>query len=253
MKTNIKLSTRNLNFFYGNTQALFDNNLDIHANKITAVIGPSGCGKSTHLRVYNRIFELYRNQRAVGEVLLDGKNLLDSSVDLLKLRHRIGMIFQKPTPFPMSIFDNVAYPLRLHYHLTTKELSARVEYALRSASLWDEVKDKLHTSGMALSGGQQQRLCIARALAADPEILLMDEPTSAIDPIATLRIEELVMQLKKRLTIVIVTHNMQQAARISDRTAFFYKGRIIETDDTTRIFTNPANKQTEDYITGRFG
>ena len=253
MKTNIKISTRNLNFHYGKHQALFDNNLDIYANQITAVIGPSGCGKSTHLRIYNRIFELYRNQKATGEVRLDGKNILAPDVDLLKLRHRVGMIFQKPTPFPMSIADNVAYPLKLHYKLSRSEIDDRIEEALRGASLWDEVKDKLKSSGLALSGGQQQRLCIARALAADPEVLLMDEPTSAIDPVATLRIEELVLELKKKYTIVIVTHNMQQAARISDRTAFFYKGRIVEVDDTTRIFTNPANKQTEDYITGRFG
>ena len=253
MKTNIKISTRNLNFHYGKNQALFDNSLDIYANKITAVIGPSGCGKSTHLRIYNRIFELYRNQKATGEVLLDGKNILDPDVDLLTLRHRVGMIFQKPTPFPMSIADNVAYPLKLHYKLSRSEMDDRVEAALRGASLWDEVKDKLKSSGMALSGGQQQRLCIARALAAEPEVILMDEPTSAIDPVATLRIEELVLELKQKYTIVIVTHNMQQASRISDRTAFFYKGRIVEVDDTTRIFTNPAHKQTEDYITGRFG
>ena len=253
MKTNIKISARNLNFFYGSSQALFDNNLDIHANKITAVIGPSGCGKSTHLRVYNRIFELYRNQKATGEVLLDGKNILAPNTDLLQLRHRGGMIFQKPTPFPMSIADNVVYPLRLHYKLNRSEIADRVEQALRGAALWDEVKDKLKSDGLALSGGQQQRLCIARALAAEPEVLLMDEPTSAIDPVATARIEELVLDLKQQYTIVIVTHNMQQASRISDRTAFFYKGRIVEVDDTTKIFTNPVNKQTEDYITGRFG
>ena len=253
MKTNIKISTRNLNFFYGNHQVLFDNNLDIFANQITAVIGPSGCGKSTHLRIYNRIFELYRNQKATGEVLLDGQNILNSQIDLLQLRHQIGMIFQKPTPFPMSIAENVAYPLKLHYKLNRKDTAEKVEQALRGASLWDEVKDKLNTSGMSLSGGQQQRLCIARALAAEPEVLLMDEPTSAIDPIATLRIEELILELKKKYTIVIVTHNMQQAARISDRTAFFYKGQIVEVGDTSQIFTNPANKKTEDYITGRFG
>ena len=253
MKTNIKISARNLNFFYGSSQALFDNNLDIHANKITAVIGPSGCGKSTHLRVYNRIFELYRNQKATGEVLLDGKNILAPNTDLLQLRHRVGMIFQKPTPFPMSIADNVVYPLRLHYKLNRSEIADRVEQALRGAALWDEVKDKLKSDGLALSGGQQQRLCIARALAAEPEVLLMDEPTSAIDPVATARIEELVLDLKQQYTIVIVTHNMQQASRISDRTAFFYKGRIVEVDNTTKIFTNPVNKQTEDYITGRFG
>lgn len=253
MKNNIKISARNLNFYYGEHQALFDNNLDIPANQITAVIGPSGCGKSTHLRIYNRIFELYRNQRATGELLLDGENILSPSVDLLKLRKQIGMIFQKPTPFPMSIYDNVAYPLRLHYKLTAPEISDRVEQALIGACIWDEVKDKLNSSGLALSGGQQQRLCIARAIAAEPEILLMDEPTSAIDPVATLKIEELVMELKKRFTIMIVTHNMQQASRISDRTAFFYKGHIVEEGATVDIFTNPRHKQTEDYITGRFG
>ncbi len=249
----IKISARNLNFYYGDHQALFENNLEIPANSITAVIGPSGCGKSTHLRIYNRIFELYRNQRATGEVLLDGKNILDPDVDLLKLRRRVGMIFQKPTPFPMSIFDNVAYPLRLHYNLSRSEIADRVEQALQGASIWDEVKDKLKSSGLALSGGQQQRLCIARALAAEPEVLLMDEPTSAIDPVATLKIEELVLELKSRFTIVIVTHNMQQASRISDFTSFFYKGQIIETGPTAQIFTAPANKKTEEYITGRFG
>lgn len=253
MKTDIKISARNLNFHYGDHQALFDNNLDIYANKITAVIGPSGCGKSTHLRIYNRIFELYRNQKATGEVLLDGKNILDADVDLLRLRKRIGMIFQKPTPFPMSIFDNVAYPLKLHYKLSRSEVADRVEQALRGACIWEEVKDKLKASGMALSGGQQQRLCIARAIAAEPEVLLMDEPTSAIDPVATLKIEELALELKQRFTIVIVTHNMQQASRISDRTAFFYKGQIIEADDTATIFTNPRHQKTEEYITGRFG
>ena len=253
MKTNIKISTRNLNFFYGKHQALFDNNLDIYANQITAVIGPSGCGKSTHLRIYNRIFELHRNQKATGEVLLDGENILAPDVDLLRLRHRVGMIFQKPTPFPMSIADNVAYPLRLHYKLSRSEIDDRVEEALRGASLWDEVKDKLKSSGLALSGGQQQRLCIARALAADPEVLLMDEPTSAIDPVATLRIEELVLELKKKYTIVIVTHNMQQALRISDQTAFFLLGDLVEYGSTEQMFSQPKDKRTEDYITGRFG
>ncbi len=249
----IKISARNLNFYYGDHQALFENNLEIPANSITAVIGPSGCGKSTHLRIYNRIFELYRNQRATGEVLLDGKNILDPDVDLLKLRRRVGMIFQKPTPFPMSIFDNVAYPLRLHYNLSRSEIADRVEQALQGASIWDEVKDKLKSSGLALSGGQQQRLCIARALAAEPEVLLMDEPTSAIDPVATLKIEELVLELKSRFTIVIVTHNMQQASRISDFTSFFYKGQSIETGPTAQIFTAPANKQTAESIPGRIG
>lgn len=249
----IKISAQNINFFYGSNQALFDNSLDIEENKITAVIGPSGCGKSTHLRIYNRIYELYHDQRAEGKLLIDGKNMLEKDVDLLKLRRKVGMIFQKPTPFPMSIFDNVAYPLKLHFNLSRKEISERVEEALRGVSIWDEVKDKLKKSGLALSGGQQQRLCIARTIAVRPEILLMDEPTSAIDPIATLKIEDLLLNLKERFTIVIVTHNMQQAARISDNTAFFYKGRIIESGATKKIFTNPENPKTEEYITGRFG
>ncbi len=250
----VKISVKHLNFFYEKGhQALFDNNLDIRANRITAVIGPSGCGKSTHLRIYNRIFELYRGQRAEGSVEIDGVNILSPEVDVLELRRKVGMIFQKPTPFPMSVFDNVAYPMRLHFKLSRSEIADRVEAALRGASLWDEVKDKLKKSGLALSGGQQQRLCIARAIAAEPEILLMDEPTSAIDPVATLKIEDLVLELRSRFTVVIVTHNMQQASRISDYTAFFYKGRIVEYDVTEKIFTNPAEKKTEEYITGRFG
>lgn len=253
MKEKYKIVTRNLSFFYGGHQALFGNDLSVEANKITAVIGPSGCGKSTHLRIYNRIYELHRGQRAVGEVLLDGKNILGSDVDLLELRRRVGMIFQKPTPFPMSVFDNVAYPLRLHFKMNRSEMRDRVEEALKGAALWDEVKDKLGEPGTALSGGQQQRLCIARALAAEPEVLLMDEPTSAIDPVGTLKIEELMARLRTRFTIVIVTHNMQQASRISDVTAFFYKGRIVEVGPTKEIFTNPKNKQTEDYVSGRFG
>ena len=253
MKRKDKIVTRHLNFFYGDHQALFDNDLAIEANRITAVIGPSGCGKSTHLRIYNRIYELHRGQRATGEVLLDGKNILDPDVDLLDLRRRVGMIFQKPTPFLMSVFDNVAYPLRLHFKLSRGEIRERVEESLRGAALWDEVKDKLNEPGTALSGGQQQRLCIARAIAAQPEVLLMDEPTSAIDPVGTLKIEELMDRLRKRFTIVIVTHNMQQASRISDVTAFFYKGRIVEVGPTKEIFTNPRNKQTEDYVSGRFG
>ncbi len=248
-----KIIARNLNFFYGKTQALFENNIEIEENKITAIIGPSGCGKSTHLRIYNRIFELYRDQKADGELIIDGENVLSKDVDVLELRRKVGMIFQKPTPFPMSVFDNVAYPMKLHFKLTKSEIADRVEKALRGASLWDEVKDKLKTSGLALSGGQQQRLCIARAIAAQPEIILMDEPTSAIDPVATLKIEELLLHLKKDYTIVIVTHNMQQASRISDYTGFFYKGRILEFDVTNNIFTNPKNKKTEEYITGRFG
>ena len=253
MEKRYKIRTKGLNFFYGDRQALFENDLAVEANKITAVIGPSGCGKSTHLRVYNRIFELHRGQRAEGEVLLDGKNVLDPDVDLLDLRRRVGMIFQKPTPFPMSVYDNVAYPVRLHFKATRRELDDRVEEALRGAALWDEVKDKLREPGTALSGGQQQRLCIARAIAAQPEVLLMDEPTSAIDPVGTLKLEELMDRLRRTFTIVIVTHNMQQASRISDVTAFFYRGRIVEVGPTKQIFQNPKNKQTEDYVSGRFG
>jgi len=248
-----KISTRGLSFFYGEQQALFENDLDIAEGKVTAIIGPSGCGKSTHIRVYNRIFELYRDQRATGQVLLDGKNILVSGEDLIELRRRVGMIFQKPTPFPMTVFDNVAYGLKMHYRMPRSELHGRVEEALKSAAIWDEVKDKLSKPGMALSGGQQQRLCIARAIAVEPEVLLMDEPTSAVDPVATARIEELVESFKGRYTVAIVTHNMQQAARISDFTAFFFEGKIIEFGKTTKIFTNPDRKQTEDYITGRFG
>ncbi len=249
----LKITARQVQFFYGEHQALFDNNLEIPRNRVTAIIGPSGCGKSTHIRVYNRIYELYGDQRATGEVLLDGENILSPDCDLMELRRKVGMIFQKPTPFPMSIFDNVAYGLKMHYRLSRGELADRVEDALSRAALWDEVKDHLRQPGTAISGGQQQRLCIARALAVEPEILLMDEPTSAIDPIATARIEELVNTLKATYTIVIVTHNMQQAARVSDYTAFFYQGHIVEFGPTQRIFTTPTNKQTEDYITGRFG
>ncbi|HQT94207.1 MAG TPA: phosphate ABC transporter ATP-binding protein PstB [Thermoanaerobaculaceae bacterium] len=248
-----KISVRGLSFYYGEQQALFDNSLDVPAGSVTAIIGPSGCGKSTHIRVYNRIFELYRDQRASGEVWLDGENVLAPGVDVIELRRRVGMIFQKPTPFPLTVYENLAYGLRLHYRVKGSELDDRIEQALRAAALWDEVKDKLHRSGSALSGGQQQRLCIARAIAVEPEVLLMDEPTSAIDPVATSRIEELVVQLKATYTIVIVTHNMQQAARLSDFTGFFYQGRIIEFGTTTELFTNPKQKQTEDYITGRFG
>lgn len=249
----IKIHTRDLNFFYGDHQALFSNNLDILEKRVTAVIGPSGCGKSTYLRCLNRIFELYREQRVEGKIMIDGKNIFDKSVDVLELRRTIGMIFQKPTPFPMSVFDNVAYGLKLHFKLSKKEISERVEKALTRASLWEEVKDKLKRSGMALSGGQQQRLCIARAIAAEPDILLMDEPTSAIDPVGTLKIEDLIEELKTKFTIVIVTHNMQQAARVSDNTAFFYQGKIVEYNQTEKIFTSPEKQRTEDYITGRFG
>ncbi|RJP18586.1 MAG: phosphate ABC transporter ATP-binding protein PstB [Candidatus Abyssobacteria bacterium SURF_5] len=248
-----KVSVRGLNFYYGSHQALHDNDLDIAPNQVTAIIGPSGCGKSTHIRVYNRIYELYPDQRATGEVLLDGENVLSPSADLIQLRKKVGMIFQKPTPFPMTVFENVAYGLKLHYRLSRSQLAQQVEKALRDAALWNEVKDKLNKPGLALSGGQQQRLCIARAIALEPELLLMDEPSSAIDPVATAKIEDLIEILKVNYTIVIVTHNMQQAARVSDFTAFFYEGRIIEFDTTSRIFTNPSEKQTQDYITGRFG
>ena len=248
-----KISVRNLSFYYGKHQALFDNNLEIAPNRVTAIIGPSGCGKSTHMRAYNRIYELYPKQRATGQVLLDGEDLLADDVDLIELRRKIGMIFQKPTPFPMSIFENVAYGLRLHYRIDKGELTACVEQALKGAALWDEVKDKLNDPGAALSGGQQQRLCIARAIALEPEVLLMDEPCSAIDPIATAKIEDLIKDLCDNYTIVLVTHNMQQAARVSDFTAFFYKGRIVEFGPTRTIFTNPSEKQTQEYITGRFG
>ncbi len=248
-----KLVVRGLDFWYGDRQVLFGNDLEIAANRVTAIIGPSGCGKSTHLRVYNRIYSLYRDQRAAGEVLLDGVNVLDPALDVTELRRRVGMIFQKPTPFPLSIFDNVAWGVRLHESLGRSALADRVEEALRQAALWEEVRDKLHEPGTALSGGQQQRLCIARALAVRPEILLMDEPTSAVDPVATARIEELVLSLKSRYTVVIVTHNMQQAARVSDWTAFFYEGRVVEFAPTERLFTAPRERETEDYITGRFG
>jgi len=248
-----KIIVRDLNFYYGESQALYNNNITIEPRNVTAIIGPSGCGKSTHIRVYNRIYELYRNQKATGEVLLDNMNLLSPEQNLIELRKKIGMIFQKPTPFPMSVFDNVAYGLRLHYKLSKSEVATRVEGALKLAALWDEVKDKINKPGMALSGGQQQRLCIARAIAVEPEILLMDEPTSAIDPVATAKIEDLIEELKSKYTIVIVTHNMQQASRISDYTAFFFEGKIIEFGTTKQIFTNPVEKKTENYITGRFG
>jgi phosphate transport system ATP-binding protein len=248
-----KLAVRHLNFYYGETQALFDNNLDIAENHVTAIIGPSGCGKSTHLRVYNRIYELYRDQRAEGEIWLDGVNVLGPAQDVMELRKKIGMIFQKPTPFPMSVFENVAYGLKMHYSLNKSELADRVEDALKRSALWDEVKDVLHRPGTALSGGQQQRLCIARTIVVEPELLLMDEPCSAIDPIGTAKVEELINELKTEYTIVIVTHNMQQAARVSDFTAFFYVGRVVEFGATQQIFTNPTQKQTEQYITGRFG
>jgi phosphate transport system ATP-binding protein len=248
-----QLAVRKFNFYYGKFHALKDVNLDVYCNRVTAFIGPSGCGKSTLLRTFNRMYDLYPEQRAEGELLLNGKNLLDPGVDLNDLRAKVGMVFQKPTPFPMSIYDNIAFGVRLHERLTNREMDDRVEWALKKAALWDEVKDKLRQSGMSLSGGQQQRLCIARGIAVKPEILLLDEPTSALDPLSTARIEELVSDLKKDFTIVIVTHNMQQAARVSDYTAYMYLGELIEFGVTDTIFIKPAKKQTEDYITGRFG
>ncbi len=251
--TDPKISVRDLNFYYGGKQALTDNTLDIARGEVTAFIGPSGCGKSTHIRTYNRMYELYKGQRATGEILLDGVNILDPAIPALSLRHKIGMIFQKATPFPMTVFDNVAYGLRLRGGMPKSELEGRVEEALKGSALWDEVKDMLNQQGTQLSGGQQQRLCIARAIAVEPEVLLMDEPCSALDPIATGKIEELIDEFKGRFTVVIVTHNMQQAGRVSDYTAFFYLGRLVEFGETEALFTRPQNEQTEAYITGRFG
>jgi phosphate transport system ATP-binding protein len=246
-----KIAVRDLNFFYGSQQVLFNNTLDIATGKTTAIIGPSGCGKSTHIRVYNRIFELYKGQHATGEVLFDNIDILSSAVNPFELRRRIGMIFQTPTPFPLSIFENVAYGLKLHYTCSTMEVADRVETALKKAALLDEVKDKLHYPGSALSEGQQQRLCIARTIALESEVLLMDDPTSALDPVSTRKVEELVESLKHDFTIVIVTHDMQQAARISDFTAFFHQGYLVEYGRTTQMFTNPSKRKTEEYITGR--
>jgi phosphate transport system ATP-binding protein len=248
-----KMSIRHLNFYYGKFQGLKDINLDIAKGHVTAFIGPSGCGKSTLLRTLNRMYSLYPGQRATGEVLLAGRNLLDSGVDLNMLRAKVGMVFQKPTPFPMSIYDNIAFGVRLYENLSPRDMGERVEWALIKAAMWDEAKDKLKQSGMALSGGQQQRLCIARAVAVKPEVLLLDEPTSALDPISTAKVEELISELKKDYTIAIVTHNMQQAARVSDFTAYMYLGQMIEFGATDDIFLKPARKETEDYITGRFG
>ncbi len=248
-----KIAVRDLHFHYDGFQALKGIGMDIPEKQVTAIIGPSGCGKSTLLRVFNRIYAIYPKLRADGEVLLDGENILGPKYSLNRLRSKVGMVFQKPVPFPMTIFENVAYGIRHHERLSRADLAARVEQALRSAALWDEVKDKLKHNALGLSGGQQQRLCIARAIALQPDVLLLDEPTSALDPIATGRIEQLVEELKSRFTIVIVTHNMQQAARVSDRTAFMYLGELVEFDRTEKIFTKPDRKQTEDYITGRFG
>ena len=249
----VKISIRHLDFFYGKFHALKDINLDIAAGRITAFIGPSGCGKSTLLRTMNRMYSLYPGQRATGEIQFGGRNLLHSRIDLNMLRAKIGMVFQKPTPFPMSIYDNIAFGVRLYETMSSRAMDERVEWALTKAAMWDEAKDKLKQSGMALSGGQQQRLCIARAVAVKPEILLLDEPTSALDPISTAKIEELLSELKADYTIVIVTHNMQQAARVSDYTAYMYLGELIEFGATDEIFLKPKRKETEDYITGRFG
>ncbi len=248
-----RISIRNLEFFYGDSRALKNISLPLYASKVTAFIGPSGCGKSTLLRVLNRMYDLYPNQRATGEVLLDGEDILSPQQDVNLLRARIGMVFQKPTPFPMTIYENIAFGIRLYEKLHRSELDARVETALRRAALWDEVKDKLSTNGLSLSGGQQQRLCIARTVAIRPDVILLDEPCSALDPISTAKIEELIDELKSDYTLVIVTHNMQQAARVSDFTAFMYLGELIEFDSTTKIFTSPSDRRTQDYITGRFG
>jgi phosphate transport system ATP-binding protein len=253
MKKKLKMASKSLNFYYGDFKALQDVHLDFYENKVTALIGPSGCGKSTFLRCLNRMNDLIPISRVEGEILLDGADIYASSVDVVNLRSRIGMVFQKPNPFPKSIFENVAYGLRVNGKRDHAFLSHRVEETLKKAALWDEVKDRLNHSALSLSGGQQQRLCIARALAVEPEVLLMDEPASALDPIATQKIEELIHQLKMNYTIIIVTHNMQQAARVSDITAFFYMGILIETGDTDSLFTRPKLKQTEEYITGRFG
>jgi len=248
-----KVSVRNLCFYYAGNKALKSINLDFPSHRVTALIGPSGCGKSTLLRVLNRIYDLYPNQRAEGEVLLDGANILDSGMDINRLRAAVGMVFQKPTPFPMSIRDNITFGVRLHEQLGRRDMEERVEWALQRAALWEEVKDRLSASALGLSGGQQQRLCIARAIAVKPDVLLLDEPTSALDPIATQKIETLIDELRKDYTIIIVTHNMQQAARCSDFTAFLYLGDLIEVDQTSVMFTKPRQKATEDYITGRFG
>ena len=249
----IKLDVKNLNFYYGNFHAIKDVSMSIFEKKVTAFIGPSGCGKSTLLRTFNRMFELYPGQRAEGDILLDGENLLTSELDISLIRAKIGMVFQRPTPFPMSIYDNIAFGVRLFEKLSKAEMDERVEWALSKAALWDEVKDKLGQSGNGLSGGQQQRLCIARGVAIKPEILLLDEPCSALDPISTAKIEELIAELKSDYTVVIVTHNMQQAARCSDYTAYMYLGELMEYGETDQIFVKPARKETEDYITGRFG
>jgi len=253
VQTKVKVDVKNLNFYYGGNRALKNVAVPLYDRQVTAFIGPSGCGKSTLLRVLNRIYELYPNQRAEGKVLLDGEDILHSKQDVNLLRARVGMVFQKPTPFPMTIWDNIAFGIKLYEKMPRSELEGRVEDALQRAALWGEVKDKLRDSGLSLSGGQQQRLCIARTVAIKPEVILLDEPCSALDPISTAKIEELIDELVNDYTIGIVTHNMQQASRTSDYTAFMYLGELIEFDTTDKIFTSPSNKQTEQYITGRFG
>ncbi|WP_319798647.1 phosphate ABC transporter ATP-binding protein PstB [Nitrobacter sp.] len=248
-----KIAVRDLNFYYGQHHALKNINLSIAANRVTAFIGPSGCGKSTLLRIFNRMYDLYPGQRVEGQVLLDDTNILDPRLDLNLLRARVGMVFQKPTPFPMTIYENIAFGIRLYEKLPKSEMDGRVERALRNSALWNEVKDKLNASGLSLSGGQQQRLCIARTVAVRPEVILFDEPCSALDPISTAKVEELIDELKDHYTIAIVTHNMQQAARVSDSTAFMYLGEMVEFGPTNKLFTSPADRRTQDYITGRFG
>jgi phosphate transport system ATP-binding protein len=248
-----RVAIRNLDFFYGDNRALKAITLDIPARQVTGMIGPSGCGKSTLLRVLNRMYDLYPNQRATGEVLMDGENIIGPGIDPNQLRSRIGMVFQKPTPFPMSIHDNIAFGVRLHERLGKAAMDERVEWSLTRAALWDEVKDRLRSSALGLSGGQQQRLCIARTIAVRPEVILLDEPTSALDPISTLRIEELIDELKRDFTLVIVTHNMQQAARCADQVAFFYLGEMVEVGSAAQMFTAPRERRTQEYITGRFG
>jgi phosphate transport system ATP-binding protein len=249
----VTIQVKDLNFFYGSFQGLKDINLDIFDKKVTAFIGPSGCGKSTLLRTLNRMYDLYPGQRAEGRIIYNGSNILDPGVDVNVLRAKVGMVFQKPTPFPMSIYENIAFGVRLYENLSKGEMDERVEWALNKAALWGEVKDKLNKSGLSLSGGQQQRLCIARGVAVKPDVLLLDEPTSALDPISTVKIEELIGELKNDYTITIVTHNMQQAARCSDFTAYMYLGELVEFGETDKIFLNPVKKETQDYITGRFG
>ncbi|MDE2458726.1 MAG: phosphate ABC transporter ATP-binding protein PstB [Rhodospirillales bacterium] len=248
-----RVAIRNLNFYYGNTHALKNISIDFPDRQTTAMIGPSGCGKSTLLRVLNRMYDLYPGQRAEGEVMMAGDNLIDPRLDLNKLRRRVGMVFQKPTPFPKSVYENVMFGVRLHEKLSKAEAAERVEWALTRAALWNEVKDRLHASALGLSGGQQQRLCIARSIAVRPDVLLLDEPTSALDPISTLKIEELIDELKQDFTIVIVTHNMQQAGRCADQVAFFYLGELVEVGASSQIFTAPRERKTQEYITGRFG